>query len=215
MHNRQALTPRMIWKSFCDYDLWPLYFIGITSVDFLCRSSSRSPPDAPSRILSFGLAAVPIKTYLQLSFRSLGFSTLMANLLTVPSTVISLFTLILVTVLSEAVNNRSFVCMAENIWLFPCFVALVALPTITPWQYFAVATIALSFPYVHAIQVRPRLHIRHLFVRADRFSCLAMTGRLVLDPSRQCPHTHRCRLIIQHVGPDLVDHRRQRLPGEL
>ena len=104
---------------------------------------------------SFGLAAVPIKTYLQLSFRGLGFSTLMANLLTVPSTVISLFSLMAISILSEAVNNRSFVCMAENIWLFPCLVALVALPTIGPWQYFAVATVALSFPYVHAIQVGP------------------------------------------------------------
>lgn len=24
MHNRQALTPKLLWKSLCDYDLWPM-----------------------------------------------------------------------------------------------------------------------------------------------------------------------------------------------
>ena len=22
MHNRQAITPRLLWKSICDFDLW-------------------------------------------------------------------------------------------------------------------------------------------------------------------------------------------------
>lgn len=29
MHNRQALTPRLLWKSLKDFDLWPLYFVGL------------------------------------------------------------------------------------------------------------------------------------------------------------------------------------------
>lgn len=27
MHNRQALTPRKLWRALCDYDLWPLYIM--------------------------------------------------------------------------------------------------------------------------------------------------------------------------------------------
>lgn len=68
MHNRQALTLKMIWKSLLDYDLYPLYFIG----------------------LMYGIPTVPISQYLQLSFKSLGFSTVQANLLSIPNTVISI-----------------------------------------------------------------------------------------------------------------------------
>lgn len=38
MHNRQSLTLKMVWKSFGDYDLMPLYFLGLV----------------------FGLAATPV-----------------------------------------------------------------------------------------------------------------------------------------------------------
>ncbi|CED82286.1 Permease of the major facilitator superfamily [Phaffia rhodozyma] len=131
MHNRQPLTLSMIKRSLFDYDLYPLYFIGLT----------------------FGIAAVPVKQYLQLSFKTLGFSTINANLLSIPNTVISIINLLAITAISELVDNRSFVSMAENLWMLPLFIALDALPSIGAWQYFAIATVLLGFPYVHAIQV--------------------------------------------------------------
>jgi hypothetical protein len=36
MHNRQPLTLKLIWQSFKDYDIWPLYIIGLL---FLIPSS--------------------------------------------------------------------------------------------------------------------------------------------------------------------------------
>lgn len=30
MHNRQALSPSLLLKSFKDFDLWPMYLLGLT-----------------------------------------------------------------------------------------------------------------------------------------------------------------------------------------
>jgi hypothetical protein len=63
MNNRQAVNLPRLWKAVCDYDLWPLYLIGLTTY---------IPPSPPSNYLAFIL-------------RGLGFNTFTANLLTIPS----------------------------------------------------------------------------------------------------------------------------------
>jgi len=105
--------------------MWPLYALG----------------------LLFGLPKYPIGQYLTLSFRGLGFNVIESNLLSIPNVVGSSLNMLLITAISELVNNRSFVSMAEDAWLLPCFAALIALPDpINPWSYFAIATVLLAFP---------------------------------------------------------------------
>jgi hypothetical protein len=53
MHNRQAITPRRLWNALKDYDMWPLYIIGLLAY------IPQSPP----------------YTYISLTLKSLGFST--------------------------------------------------------------------------------------------------------------------------------------------
>ncbi|KAI1801679.1 MFS general substrate transporter [Daldinia bambusicola] len=132
MYNRQGLSLKQIWESSKDYDMWPLYALG----------------------LLFGIPKYPVGQYLTLSFRNLGFNVIQTNLLSIPNIICSSITMLVITAVSELVNNRSFVSMAEDAWLLPCFAALIALPDpINPWVYFAIATVLLSFPYTHPIQV--------------------------------------------------------------
>lgn len=62
MHNRQAITPRRLWEALKDYDLWPIYLIGV--VEFI----PTGPPTA----------------YITLTLRGLGFNPFTTNLLTIP-----------------------------------------------------------------------------------------------------------------------------------
>ncbi|KAJ6619307.1 allantoate permease [Mycena sp. CBHHK59/15] len=132
MHNREGLTLKRLWTAMCDYDLWPLYIIGIL----------------------FGLPSSPPATYLTLGLRNLGFSTFQTNLLTIPSTVAGMITMFGITLVSETVNDRSLVSMAQDVWTLPFLIALYALPAKpNPWIYFGVASGLLSYPYTHPIQV--------------------------------------------------------------
>ncbi|KAK0386475.1 hypothetical protein NLU13_6310 [Sarocladium strictum] len=93
--------------------------------------------------LLFGLPKYPVGQYLTLSFRGLGFNTVGGSI-----------TMLLITAFSELVRNRGFVSMAQDAWLLPCFIALITLPDpIGAWAYFAIATVLLSAPYTHPIQV--------------------------------------------------------------
>lgn len=133
MHNRMAITPRRLWHALKDYDLWPLYALGLIVYIPL------SPPG----------------TYLTLILRQLGFSTFNTNLLTIPSTVVGIFTLLGITWISERVNERSLVAMLQPIWSLPCIIALRWWPGAlsNAWGTYALITVLLSYPYCHAIIV--------------------------------------------------------------
>lgn len=50
MHNREGLTVKRLWQAALDYDLYPIYILG----------------------LMFGIPTAPPSTYLTLSLRNLG-----------------------------------------------------------------------------------------------------------------------------------------------
>ncbi|EPE06865.1 allantoate permease [Ophiostoma piceae UAMH 11346] len=133
MHNRQAITPKRLWEALKDYDLWPLYLIGLLAYI----------PQSPGN------------TYFTIILKSAGFSTFNTNLLTIPASVFHIINLILITRLSEYFNERSFVSMLQSVWTLPCVFALKWWSglIINRWGTYALVTVLLSYPYCHAILV--------------------------------------------------------------
>lgn len=129
MHNRQAITPARLWAAATDYHLWPLYLIGYIAY------IPQSPPSA----------------YFTLTLRSVGFSKFTTNLLTIPSSVFHICTLISLTYLSERLNERSLVAMLQAVWTLPCVLALRFWPGLVTnaWGTYALVTVLLSYPYCH------------------------------------------------------------------
>ncbi|KAG6914964.1 hypothetical protein DXG01_014187 [Tephrocybe rancida] len=132
MHNREGLTIKRLWTAVLDYDLWPLYVAG----------------------LMFGIPTTTPNTYLSLSLRNIGFNTFQTNLLSIPSSVAGIITMFAITIVSELVNDRTWVAMGENVWALPFLVAIYTLPEHpNQWIFFGLASGLLSYPYTHPIQV--------------------------------------------------------------
>ncbi|PVH17117.1 uncharacterized protein CXQ87_004678 [Candidozyma duobushaemuli] len=133
MHNRQGLTLKMIAKSAWDYDLWPVFAIGF--IAYIPNST--------------------IQPYMTLSMRSLGFSRFDTNLLTIPSAVLHIITLLLITWFSERINERALTCLAYPIMVVPFLAAIRWWPGSgeNAWVTWFLVTMVLSGPYIHAICV--------------------------------------------------------------
>ncbi|GAB7331236.1 hypothetical protein MBLNU13_g02699t2 [Cladosporium sp. NU13] len=133
MHNRQGITLDLMWKAMKDYDMWPIYLLGLT----------------------FGIPAGPPDQYLTLTLRRLDFDTFDSNLLSIPAQVLTTINMMIMTYISEKVNQRAYMGIFSQIWLLPCLIALLLLPisTSNPWTTYAILTTLLSYPTPHPIQV--------------------------------------------------------------
>ncbi|KAI6046808.1 allantoate permease [Pisolithus marmoratus] len=162
MHNREGLSLGRLWTAICDYDLWPLYIIGLTS---------RIPENPPS-------------TYLTLLLRGIGFNTFQTNLLSIPYRTLGIVTMFLITLLSEHVKERGFVAMLQDLWTLPFLVALYALPSEpNQWVFFGIVTGLLSFPYVLPVQVgwcsRNAGGVSGRLVNASLFNMFTQVGSII------------------------------------
>ncbi|PYH82650.1 putative MFS transporter [Aspergillus uvarum CBS 121591] len=132
MHNREALTLGMLWKSLKDYDLWPIYAIGIL----------------------FEIPTSPPKSYLSLSLKAIGFSTFHTTLLGIPVTVFSAINLLLVTELSERWRQICYVGILTQLWSLPLLIVLYrSASVLSHWGLYAVTFVLLGWPSPHAAHV--------------------------------------------------------------
>ncbi|KAK4061891.1 hypothetical protein Trihar35433_9491 [Trichoderma harzianum] len=133
MHNREPVTPKLLWQSLKDYDLWPIYILGLV----------------------FQVPATPPANYLTLTLKGLGFDTFQTNLLTIPSTVLHVFTMLALTYLAEAWSELTLTALIGQIWLLPFLIYLNVVNTteVNKWVFWVVVTLLLAYPNAHPIQV--------------------------------------------------------------
>jgi hypothetical protein len=126
MHNRQPLTPALLWQSMKDYDLWPIYILGLTF---------QTPMTTPSN-------------YLTLSLRELGFDTFKTNLLVIPSKVLHVINMLALTYAGEVFGELTFISLIGEIWALPflIFLNLVDINEINKWAAWVVFTLLLCYP---------------------------------------------------------------------
>lgn len=132
MHNRQPVTPKLLWEALKDYDMWVIYILGLTWM----------------------IPSIPATTYISLELKSLGFSTFHTNLLSIPSYVVFIVNLLLWTWISERFNIRFMLGVAAEIWVLVLLIALEVLPAeASTWVRWVLVTLVIGMPYVHAIIV--------------------------------------------------------------
>ncbi|RKP29206.1 hypothetical protein METBISCDRAFT_31825 [Metschnikowia bicuspidata] len=125
MYNRQALTFKQVAKSLADYDLWPIYLVGLMVY------------------ISMGTVA----PYMTLTMKSMGFSTFNA--------VARILLLLIVTWFSERVNERSFVSLSLPLFTIPTMAALRFCHGWdgSTLAYMGFSNYFFICPYIHAICV--------------------------------------------------------------
>ncbi|TEA10709.1 putative transporter [Colletotrichum sidae] len=132
MHNRQGIDLGMLCKSFKDYDLWPIYAIGILF---------QMPGDPPGQ-------------YLNLSLRAIGYDRFTTTLLNIPVTVAASCTMLGITFLTEYFHQISFFGLASQLWSLPFLVVIyTSARHLSNWSLYAVLFLLLASPSVHAAQV--------------------------------------------------------------
>ncbi|KAK1488048.1 major facilitator superfamily transporter [Colletotrichum tamarilloi] len=162
MHNRQAITPKLLLKSVADWELWPIYIFG------LLWEIPAGPPDQ----------------YLTLTLRNLGFNTNDTNLLSIPPQFLGAIFMLIMTYLSEIWDTRALFGAFTQLWYLPNLIAMAVLPAdASPWAQYAVVTVLLSYPSPHAMHVswasRNSHSVRTRAVSAALYNMMVQLARVI------------------------------------
>jgi hypothetical protein len=116
----------------------------------------------------------------------MGWDSMMANILVIPSQFMFAVNLLIVTWVSRKFDERSIVSSSSNIWILPWLIAIVALPATThPWVRYGIMTGLLSYPYCHAILVgwnaKNSNAVRTRAVSAALYNMTVQSGNIIAN----------------------------------
>ncbi|KAF4168964.1 hypothetical protein CNMCM6936_000375 [Aspergillus lentulus] len=163
MHNRQPLTLQLIWQSFKDYDLWPLYIIG----------------------LLFLIPSTTISQYFTLLLKDFGFSTFNIILLSIPCNAMGAVTRIALVYGAEAFESIAYMGILAQMWMLPMllYINAVNFSQTNKWVAWTVLTLILSFPNPHALHAgwtsRNSNSVRTRTIAAALYNMSAQTSQII------------------------------------
>nr|XP_019008913.1 uncharacterized protein I206_06600 [Kwoniella pini CBS 10737]OCF47694.1 hypothetical protein I206_06600 [Kwoniella pini CBS 10737] len=132
MHNREGLSLIDLWRSLTDFDMWPLYLIGL--VAFITPST--------------------VQAYFTLTLKHLKYTTLQTNLLTIPSWILFAIGNFSCAYGAKKLNSRLFFILVQPIWHLIFMIILIVLPDNTNrWSKYIILTLVQGYPYCHPILV--------------------------------------------------------------
>lgn len=168
VHNREGLSLEDLWRSLTDFDLWPLYLIGITTF----------------------IAPATVGAYFTLTLKSLGFSTLYTNLLIIPSSILTMLGNLSLAYLSNRRKERLGIASIGSWWLLVTLIILVFLPDSTSkWGKWAILTVIVGFPVSNTLPANSSTHTPSLYPLTAR-----TPARCARGPSPPRYTTCSCRL---------------------
>jgi hypothetical protein len=127
---KEPATFKDIRAAWSDSSMWGLYFIGLIAY----------------------IPASPVQGYLTLTLKRLGFKTFDSNMLTVPSAVLQIITMLGLAYSSDYFNERAFHCILGEFCIMPLLVALITLPDGgREWGRFSLITLISGYPYFHPL----------------------------------------------------------------
>ena len=149
MHNRQALSPSLFWEAIKDYDMWPIYLIGLSKPHKSLRSMAQS---LTSQSLEHPTNPLPVLHHTH--HRESRLQHLRNEpWFTVPGYALFIIQLLTWTWISEKVNNRFGIVLVSQLWMLPILIALELLPggAAHSWARYALNLMLVGYPYIHAI----------------------------------------------------------------
>ena len=132
MHNRQGVSFKQFLKALSDYDIWPLLLVSLT----------------------FLIPQTPPSGYLNIILRQMGFSRNKTIFLNIPIEFTNIITMISISLISELVDERAFICIIPQIWmLIPIAVEYANAESILSWGKYALLFIIIVNPNIQGVLV--------------------------------------------------------------
>ncbi|KAG0674411.1 hypothetical protein C6P40_000403 [Pichia californica] len=132
MNNREGVSVKQFIKTLTDFDLWPLFIL----------------------FFVFEIPQNPIKAYLNINLKKLKFGRDEIIYLNIPIEFLTSVTLVLITLLSETVNERSFISTIQQLWIMIVVcVEYTRYNDIGPWGQYVIMFFAIGNPSAQAIMV--------------------------------------------------------------
>lgn len=127
---KEPATLQDIKNTWGDSSLWGLYFIGLVAY----------------------IPATPVTGYISITLGDMGFDSFKINMLSIPSAVLQIITMMILAKSSNYFKERTVHCLVGELWIMPLLIALITLPDGgRVWGRYACVTLISGYPYFHPV----------------------------------------------------------------